>query len=411
MNLLLVFFSAACAAMVVVSAARGAESPALAPVSVRSAEDPHYADDQRQFQGIPSIAITPGGRLWATWYSGGAGEGPDNYVLLATSADRGHTWSKPVQVIDPPSPVRGYDAVVWCDPRGQLWWFHAQTYGSWDGRAGVWARVSTNADDPLPTWSEPRRIADGIMMNKPTVTRGGRWLFPIARWALKPSASMPGGKRPPIPNPHLAWDPDATGSHLYKSDDAGATITRLGTAKIPDVRYDEHHAMERRDGALWMLARTNVGISESTSADGGLTWSPGQPSAIPNAPSRFCIRRLASGNLLLVKHNPPMDQPWLVAGRVQPSWRQRSHLTAYLSSDDGLTWKGGLLLDDRLVVSYPDADQGPDGIIYVIYDHNRESDREILLARFTEAEVADGKISRPGSAFRLLVNRATGARP
>ena len=106
-----------------------------------------------------------------------------------------------------------------------------------------------------------------------------------------------------------------------------------------------------------------------------------------------------------------MDQPWLVAGRVQPSWRQRSHLTAYLSSDDGLTWKGGLLLDDRLVVSYPDADQGPDGIIYVIYDHNRESDREILLARFTEAEVADGKISEPGSALRLLVNRATGARP
>ena len=163
MNLLLVCFGAAYAAMVVASAARGAESPALAPVPVRPADDPHYADDQRQFQGIPSIAITPGGRLWATWYSGGAGEGPDNYVLLATSADRGRTWSKPVQVIDPPSPVRGYDAVVWCDPLGRLWWFHAQTYGSWDGRAGVWARVSTNADDSLPTWSEPRRIADGIM--------------------------------------------------------------------------------------------------------------------------------------------------------------------------------------------------------------------------------------------------------
>jgi len=67
MNPLLVFFSAACAATVAAPAARGAESPALAPVSVRSADYPHYADDQRQFQGIPSIAITPGGRLWATW--------------------------------------------------------------------------------------------------------------------------------------------------------------------------------------------------------------------------------------------------------------------------------------------------------------------------------------------------------
>ncbi len=33
------------------------------------------------------------------------------------------------------------------------------------------------------------------------------------------------------------------------------------------------------------------------------------------------------------------------------------------------------------------------------------------MARFTEAEVADGKISQSGSALRLLVNRATGVRP
>ena len=262
---------------------------------------------------------------------------------------RSRTWSGPVQVIDPAAPVRGYDAVVWCDPRGRLWWFHSQAYGSWDGRAGVWARVSGNPDDPLPVWSEPRRIADGIMMNKPSVTRDGVWLYPIARWALKPSASMPGGKRPPIPNPHLAWDPDATGSHVYQSLDAGATITRLGTAKIPDVRYDEHHVIERRDGSLWMLARTNAGISESISADRGVTWSPGQVSVIPNAPSRFSIRRLASGNLLLVKHNPPMDQPWLAADRVQPSWRQRSHLTAYVSADDGRTWSTPWVIDDPKV--------------------------------------------------------------
>ncbi len=32
-----------------------------------------YADDQRMFQGIPGLAISPGGRLWATWYTGGPG--------------------------------------------------------------------------------------------------------------------------------------------------------------------------------------------------------------------------------------------------------------------------------------------------------------------------------------------------
>jgi len=395
--------------LAVVSAA-GRESPALTPVPVTRADPARYGDDQRLFQGIPGVAISRGGRLWATWYSGGAGEGPENFVLLATSGDGGETWSRPVFVIDPESPVRAYDPVLWRASDGTLWWFHAQTYGQWDGRAGVWAVTTRNADEPMPVWTPPRRIADGIMMNKPVATREGRWLFPIARWSLKPSASMPGSKRPPIPNPYLAWDPEAAGTHVYQSEDEGATITRLGTARIPDVRYDEHHVIERRDHTLWILARTNAGISESVSADGGATWAQGKPSAIPNAPSRFFIRRLASGNLLLVKHNPPMDQSWLVADAVQPSWRQRSHLTAYLSEDDGATWKGGLLIDDRLVVSYPDGDQGADGTLYVTYDHNREHDREIVLARFTEQDVLARRLVSPNSRLRLLVNRATGKR-
>ena len=111
-----------------------------------------------------------------------------------------------------------------------------------------------------------------------------------------------------------------------------------------------------------------------------------------------------------MKHNPPLDQPWLVAAAVQPSWRQRSHLTAYLSDDDGATWKGGLLLDDRLVVSYPDGDQGADGTLYIIYDHNRESDREILLARFTEEDVLARQLISAQARLRLLVNRAIGNR-
>lgn len=391
-----------------VVAVAGRESPALTPVPVTRADPARYGDDQRLFQGIPGVAISLGGRLWATWYSGGAGEGPENFVLLATSGDGGETWSKPVFVIDPESPVRAYDPVLWRAPDGSLWWFHAQTYGQWDGRAGVWAVMTRNADEPLPVWSPPRRIADGIMMNKPVVTREGRWLFPIARWALKPSASMPGPRRPPIPNPYLSWDPEAVGTHVYRSDDAGATVMRLGTARIPDVRYDEHHVIERRDHTLWLLARTNAGISESVSADGGATWSLGRPSPIPNAPSRFSIRRLRSGNLLLVKHNPPMDQPWLVADTIQPSWRQRSHLTAYLSEDDGTSWRGGLLIDDRLVVSYPDIDQDTDGMIYVIYDHNREQNGEILLARFTEQDVLAHRPVSARARFRLLVNRASG---
>ena len=43
----------------------------LAPVAVTLATGAKHATGQRQFQGIPGIAVAPSGRLWATWYSGG----------------------------------------------------------------------------------------------------------------------------------------------------------------------------------------------------------------------------------------------------------------------------------------------------------------------------------------------------
>ena len=112
-----------------------------------------------------------------------------------------------------------------------------------------------------------------------------------------------------------------------------------------------------------------------------------------------------------MKHNPRMDAAWLERARVQEGWQRRSHLTAYLSNDDGRSWYGGLLLEDRLVVSYPDAIQAPDGRIFLVYDHNRKTDKEILLAVFTEADVVAGRLLDGRSRLRQLVSRATGTAP
>jgi len=119
---------------------------------------------------------------------------------------------------------------------------------------------------------------------------------------------------------------------------------------------------------------------------------------LPNATSRFFLRRLASGNLLLIKHGPP------------DSRIDRSELTAYLSEDDGETWAGGLLIDERKNVSYPDGTQAPDGGIYVIYDWERGRDKHILMATFTEADVRSGAFSSDGRQ-RVLINFATGINP
>src|SRR5688500_11267700 len=105
---------------------------ALVPPPLVTMLDGQFADAVRQFQGIPGIERAPSGRLWATWYSGGPGEGPENFVLLATSVDEGRTWSSPMLAIDPPGDVRAFDPCLWIDPLGRLWLFWSQSYKQWD---------------------------------------------------------------------------------------------------------------------------------------------------------------------------------------------------------------------------------------------------------------------------------------
>ncbi len=116
---------------------------------------------------------------------------------------------------------------------------------------------------------------------------------------------------------------------------------------------------------------------------------------LPSA--RFFLRRLRSGNLLLVRHAPP-------------DGKTRSHLAAYLSEDDGATWIGGLTIDERPGVSYPDGVETDDGRIYVIYDFQRYRDKEVLMAVFTEEDVRAGGFVSSAARERVLVNKATGQR-
>lgn len=353
---------------------------------------PEFADDVRQFQGIPGIERAPGGRLWAVWYSGGDWEGPENYLVLVTSADDGQTWSKPAMIVDPVDPrVRAFDACLWLDPQNRLWLFWAQSLGGWDGRFGVWAMVSANGDAATPTWSQPRWLSDGILMNKPTVAANGDWLLPVSLWTPRDKKHNP---------PHFIDPGERTGAWVVISRDAGKTFEYLGMANGQEGRiFDEHMLIERHDGSWWMLTRVLNGIWENESTDGGRTWNAGRFSPIPHINSRFFIRRLQSGNLLLVRHN--------LEGKADEDWPPRSHLTAFFSEDDGHTWLGGLLLDERVGVSYPDGTQMPDGTIHVIYDWNRTRDKHLLLATFTEDDVRAGAWNSPKARPRRLINQAT----
>jgi hypothetical protein len=344
---------------------------------------------------VIGIDRTPKGRLWAAWI--GNGDSPNGFLMLGSSDDAGKSW-KTRAVIDPtdlPGKPNRRTLVgnLWTDPLGRLWCFFDQSLGYFDGRAGDWYVRCDNPDADMPTWSAPVRLADGCTLNKPTVLTNGDWLLPVSLWTrdhIGPwNRDFPGVEA--FKSLHPEFDALRM-AHVYASSDQGKTWTRRGGVTFPNTQFDEHMIVERKDGSLWMLARTKNGISESTSTDQGRTWSTPKPSSIQNPSARFFLRRLSSGNLLLVK-NGPIDQ------RLP----RRSSLSAFLSKDDGHTWGPGLLLDDRAAVSYPDGFQSPDGTIHILYDWNRHTDAEILLTTFTEADIAlQTKVSRQ------LVNKAQG---
>ena len=355
-----------------------AEAPPSTPPQYVGKPTGLRAVTNRAFTGIPSMAVTPGGRLWATWYAGVTpGEDHNNYVVLSTSGDNGKSWTE-VLVVDPDAdgPRRTFDPELWMAPNGKLRWSWSDRGKGGSKADGLWMIELAEPESESSPHAAPVRLATGVMMCKPLLLTTGEWVMPVCTWFTEQSSKM------------------------IVSTDAGKTWSMRGGATIPKEhrQFDEHMFVERKNGSIWVLSRTKYGIGESVSTDRGVTWPEMQPSKLQHPSARFFIRRLSSGNLLLVKHGPLYKRTG------------RSHLTAYVSKDDGASWQGGLLLDERGGVSYPDGQQDKDGLIRIIYDFSRTGERLILMASFREEDVLSGQTDSESVRLRQLVSKGTGGR-
>ncbi len=344
-----------------------------------------YTSPHRIWQGIPGVEVTPKGRMFVTFYSGGVKEEIGNFCLLLVSEDK-KNFSEPIAVAYKEG-CRCFDPCLWIDPLGRLWF----TWSCMPER-GVYAALCENPDADEIVFGEPFFIGSDVMMNKPTVLSTGEWLFPVAVWH--------GGLRPYL-DAKNEFPVEDKRAFVYKSVDCGKTFECLGGVDMPYRSFDEHMLIEKRDGALWMLVRTTYGIGEAYSYDGGKSFGEGRDSGLGGPNSRFLIRRLPSGRILLVNH----------AG-----FKGRNNLTAFLSEDDGKTFPYRLLLDGRDAVSYPDLAIGEDGYLYIVYDRERgaflksmdevyASAREILYAKITEEDIMAGRLVSSGSELSVLVSK------
>lgn len=374
-----------------VSALNAADLPIAKVITKTGAE---HDDLNRTWQGIPGIERASNGRLWSTWYTGDVGEGAiGNHAMVATSADVGQKWSKPI-AIQGPKGTRLGDPLPWIDPKGRLWVFYAQFTEKTETSPPLRATFAIRTDDPtsaMPAWSEPFVVVrDGILFGKPIIRKeDGAWLAPFFVNGRPDWSDFKAGKE--------------TG--VVVSTDEGASWKWLGGTDVPEnlLNFSEATIAQRKDGSIFMVIRTSMGLSESTSVDGGKTWSEVRPMpGFEKGPStRACMMRLASGAFMLVYHDAPPNKTGSFG---------RARMTAWLSDDEGRTWPHKLLLDERTRVSYPDAMQAPDGRIFITYDLGRylAGEKSILLSVLREEDVRAGKVVSKDARLKLVTNQCHG---
>jgi len=369
-----------------------------APV-VRTAELAAYSTNLLSFALNNGLGMTAKGRLWASWIAGEDGAGA--FTVASFSDDRGETWSDVALVIDGHGAKGVPDrtniiGTFWLDPKGKFRLYTDQSVGHFDGRAGFWECVAVDPDAPVTRWTGMRRIGHGHLLNKPIVLANGRWAMAgYLNWVKQGSAAEKSA--------FASLDGDR-GVNCYVSSDGGTTWEKRGTAHFPGIDWQEAQFVQLKDGTLRVFARVQVEkvgkLMVADSTDEGRTWSKAYSLvSMDNPNARFQVMRLKSGRLLFVKNGTP------AAGGKDKQGRDK--LTAYLSDDDGATWRGGLELY-AAHASYPDACQAPDGMIYVTHDHDRGGAAEIWLHRFTEEDILARRIVSPKGRLNLLVSRAMG---
>lgn len=330
---------------------------------------------KREATQIPAIQMDRNGVLYCVWYSNSSvknqsGEGGGSYATLAVSTDKGETWLENRLIIAPIDiNVRVFDPALWMDPMGNVHLVWNKTLNFWDGKAGVWETTIIYKNGWVTNTGPKVLMENGIMCNKPIVVDWlgcllyGNYLYNyVANTQAKTYiyAADISSLGSPVSSPTLYCEVPLMPSSLK-------TV------------YSEPQLLQLGDSIACYIRDENSGIyfAKASLKNNLKNWTLFKPltSIGDNAPMKFYIGRLLSGNVLLVTCNA----------------KTRKNMTAYLSTDDGTTFSKKLLIDSRTSVSYPDVSQGDDGTIYLVYDRERTRAKEIVFAKFTENDIINNQ--------------------
>ena len=169
---------------------------------------------------------------------------------------------------------------------------------------------------------------------------------------------------------------------FFFSDDDGETWRESQNSHSFPGRHSlsglqETGLVERLDGSLWALCRTDMGRQyELFSFDRGLTWTVPAPSVFTSPCSPLSIKRHPGSKALMAIWNPvPFSGPFSL--RRKKMYRHRTPLVYSLSFDDGLSWADPVTVED-------DSERG------YCYTAVHFTDDAVLLAYCAGSEALDG---------------------
>jgi predicted neuraminidase len=266
----------------------------------------------------------------------------------------GGSWSAPVAVTDYPH-MPTWNPVLFQD--GDRTWLFFKV----GPNPREWVGAYRTSVDDGRTWGDPTYLPAGLIgpvRAKPIRLADGTWLA---------GSSVEAGIRgdTPIDAPYRAW-----AVWVERSTDGGRSWTKEGPVGVPGETWGviQPTLWQTASGEVRMLTRSTARIGRivaSTSPDGGLTWTRGAPTSLPNPNAGIDAVKLADGRVILVYNH-------LRVGRAA--------IHVAVSADDGNSWSPPAVLEDgQRELSYPAVIQTRDGLVHVTYTWNRTHIRHVVV--------------------------------
>jgi hypothetical protein len=330
------------------------------------------------------------GRLYASWSIAPVHEDePGQRMVLATSDDRGKTWSEPRTLVGPLPGEHDQAIVTAMGIRVHEGWMMAY-YGyydyterglasyrergginkrdpSWDFHQGTYTGIMVS-DDAGDTWRGPVGIIKDFMPNlAPQKLANGRLIIPgnFSFPYTDDPYGIVGWKRAAVPRVPENYVDDPEGLWTAKAHRGDA------------LAMAEASFFETDDGVIHMLLRTQAySLTVTESRDRGVTWSEPKITAYTDCKCRFHFGRLPDGR-------------YFGLSCPRPASRRTPMVLAV--SEDGVAFDRHFVLGDDPAgeprmkgfakggrYGYPSYHIA-DGWMYVIYSINKE---DIGMCRF-----------------------------